>query len=100
MHIKGKSSWIKHLDFISLNLISVVVAFMVAYFVKFGNLGFTHSYAWRTMLLVMCLINLVVTFMMNPYSGIFRRPYYEDAIKMGFFTIYSFILVGIFFYVM
>ena len=100
MHIKGKSSWIKHLDFISLNLISVIVAFMVAYFVKFDNLGFTHSYAWRTMLLVMCLINLVVTFMMNPYSGIFRRPYYEDAIKMGFFTIYSFILVGIFFYVM
>lgn len=100
MHIEEKSSWIKHLDFIAINLISVILAFMIAYFIKFGDLGFIYSYAWRSVLLIMCLINLVVTFMMNPYSGIFRRPYYEDAVKMGLFTLYSFILVGIFFYVM
>ena len=100
MHIEEKSSWIKHLDFIAINLISRILAFMIAYFIKFGDLNFIYSYAWRSVLLIMCLINLVVTFMMNPYSGIFRRPYYEDAIKMGLFTLYSFILVGIFFYVM
>lgn len=100
MHIKSTSSWIKHLDFIAINLISVIIAFMLAYIIKFGNLGFTHDYPWRVMLMVMCLINLVVTFLMNPYSGIFRRAYYEDAIKLGLFTIYSFIIVSIFFYLM
>ena len=28
-HIKGKSNWIKHLDFIALNLLSVIVAFTI-----------------------------------------------------------------------
>lgn len=100
MHIKGKSNWIKHLDFILISLISVIIAFAAAYFIKFGSFGFINSRSWRTILVVMCLINLVVTFMMNPYSGIFRRPYYEDAIKLGLFTGYSFIIVSIFFYVM
>lgn len=100
MHIKGKSNWIKHFDFIALNLISLIAAFIVAYYIKFRHLGFVHSSAWRTVLVVMCLINLLVTFIMNPYSSIFRRPYYEDAIKLAFFTVYSFIIVSIFFYVM
>lgn len=100
MHIKGKSSWIKHLDFIIINLISVIVAFATAYYIKFKSFGFIDSPSWRTILVIMCLINLVVTFLMNPYSGIFRRPYYEDAIKLGLFTVYSFIIVSIFFYVM
>ena len=100
MHIKGKSSWIKHLDYITINLISVIIAFMAAYAIKFGDLGFAQSSEWRIVLVVMCLINLVITFIMNPYSGIFRRPYYEDAIKLAFFTVYSFIVVSIFFYVM
>jgi len=100
MHFEEKNSWIKHLDFIVINLISVIIAFMTAYFIKFGDFGFIHSYAWRSVLLIMCLINVVVTFMMNPFSDIFRRPYYEDAIKMGLFTLYSIILVSLLFYVM
>ena len=100
MHIKGKSSWIKHLDFILLNLLAVIVSFSIAYFIRFSNFGFVSSNNWRTALVLMCLINLVVTFMTNPYSGIFRRPYYEDAVKLAIFTVYSFIIVSILFYIM
>ena len=100
MHIKGKSSWIKHFDFIAISLISVIIAFIAAYYIKYGDFGFTESYEWKSILIILCLINLVVTYMMNPYSGIFRRPYYEDVITMGIFTLYSFIIVGLFFYVM
>ncbi len=100
MYIKGESSWIKQLDFICINLISGIIAFIIAYLIKFGNFGFTQSSEWRIVLVVMCLINLVITFIINPFNEIFRRPYYEDAIKLGFFTVYSFIVVSIFFYIM
>ena len=100
MHIKGKSSWIKHLDFILLNLLSVVISFAIAFYIKFHNIGFITYDSWRTALVIMCLINLVVTFLTNPYSGIFRRPYYEDAVKLALFTVYSFIIVSILFYIM
>lgn len=100
MHIKAKSSWIKHLDFITISLLSVIIAFIAAYRIKFGDFGFYEHYTWRMVLMVLCLINLVLTFLMNPYSGIFRRPYYEDAIRLLLFTVYSFIIVSIFFYAM
>lgn len=100
MHIKGKSSWIKHLDFILLNLLSVIISFSIAYYIKFNDFGFISSNSWRTALVLMCLINLVVTFMTNSFSGIFRRPYYEDAVKLVLFTVYSFIIVSILFYIM
>ena len=100
MHIKGKSSWIKHLDFIIINLFSVVTAFATAYFIKFGNLEFMSVYSWRIVLMVLCLLNLIISSATNTYSGILRRPYYEDAIKLAIFTIYSFIVVSILFYIM
>ena len=100
MHIKGKSNWIKHLDFIVINLLSVVIAFTTAYFIKFGNIGFMSIYSWRMVLVLMCLINLILSFMMTPFSGIIRRPYYEDALKLVLFSVYSFIIVSILFYVM
>lgn len=100
MQINDNNSWIKHLDFIAINLISVIVAFMIAYLIRFGDLGFIYIEAWRNVLLVMCLVNLVVTFTMNPFRGIFRRPYYADAITLGLFTINSFIIIGLFFFVM
>ena len=31
MHIKGKNSWLKHLDFIGLNFLAFVISFVVAY---------------------------------------------------------------------
>lgn len=100
MHIKEKSSWIKHLDFITLNIIAVILAFIIAYYIKFDNLGFVNRTEWRAILVVMCLINLALTFIINPFSGILHRPYYEDALKMGIFTVDSFVVVGVLFYVM
>ncbi|MBQ6315580.1 MAG: sugar transferase [Mogibacterium sp.] len=49
---------------------------------------------------MLCLINIVITLAVNPYSGILRRPYYEDAAKLFLLTLYSFVFVAIFFYLM
>ena len=100
MHIKGKSAWIKHLDFILINLLSVIISFVIAFYIKFKGFGFVSSDRWRTALVVICLINIVVIYMTNPYSGIFRRPYYEDAVKLALFTIQSFITTSVLFYIM
>ena len=100
MHIKAKNDWIKHLDFIAINLATLILSFVCAYCFKFGDLGFAVSSSWKTVILILCLINLVVTFMMSPYSGIFRRPYYEDVVRQFLLGMYTFITVSIFFYLM
>lgn len=98
MHIKEKNSWIKHADFIVLNLMAIIISFVCAYLIRFGEPSFLTIPSWRVMLLILCLINLIVTFLTNPYSNIFRRPYHEDIIKLLLLAVYSFVIVSVFFY--
>ena len=100
MHIKGKNSWIKHLDFIGLNFLAFVFSFIAAYGLRFGDFGFVYNPAWKSVMAVMCLLDLIVVFITNPFSGIFRRPYYEDVVKIFLVAAYTFIIVVIFFYLL
>lgn len=99
MQISRKHSWLKHLDFIAIDLVSLAFAFAVAYIWRFGDTGFLFSTEWQGLLAILLLLNLTITFLMNPYSGIFRRAYYEDALKMVLLGIYSFIGACVFFYI-
>lgn len=100
MHVQNKYSWIKHVDFIALNLFALIVSFLLALRVRFGSISLIFNSSWQAVLVVLCLINIAITLAVNPYSGILRRPYYEDAVKLFFLTLYSFILVAIFFYLL
>lgn len=98
MHVQNKYSWIKHIDFIAINLFSLILCFVVSFYIKFDTLSLLFTSTWEALLLILCLINIVVTLIINPYSSILRRPYYMDAIKLFLLTLYSFIVVAIFFY--
>ena len=98
MHVQNKYSWIKHVDFIALNLVSLIAAFVLSFYLKFNNLSLMFTSSWESLLVIICFINIIITLILNPYSGILRRPYYMDAIKLFLLTIYSFIVVAVFFY--
>ena len=100
MHVQNKYSWIKHVDFIALNLLALILSFVLAIFVRFGDLSLLLNSSWQAVLVVLCLINIAITLAINPYSKILRRPYYQDAVKLFLLTLYSFVLVAIFFYLM
>lgn len=98
MHVQNKYSWIKHIDFIGLNLLALIVAFVISFYLKFNSLSMMFEPTWESLLAILCLINIVITLVLNPYSGILRRPYYVDAVKLFLLTLYSFIVVAILFY--
>ena len=100
MHVQNKYSWIKHIDFIGLNLLALIIAFVVSFYIKFESLTMMFESTWVSLLAILCLINIVITLILNPYSGILRRPYYVDAVKLFLLTVYSFIVVAIFFYLL
>ena len=99
MHVTSKHSWLKHIDFMLIDFASLTVSFALAYCWHFGDLGFLASTEWQRLLAILLLLELVLTFLTNPYSGIFRRPYYEDALKMFLLAVYSFVCACVFFYV-
>ena len=98
MHVQNKFSWIKHIDFIAINLFSLIAAFIGSVYFKFDDWNVVFSPTWESMLVILCLINIMLTLGLNPYSGILRRPYYIDAIKQFLLAFYTFIIVAIFLY--
>ena len=100
MHIKDKYSWLKHLDFMVLEILSLVVAFVLAIGIRFGEFSRLTSDTWRTLLLIACLMDLLVILFTNPFSGIFRRYGSEELLKAATMTGYNSLLVFFLLYVL
>lgn len=94
------SSVSKHADFVAIDMISLAAAFACAYFLKFGNLEFINSPSWRGLLAFLMLSDLLFTLLTNPYSGIFRRRYWEDIRIQLVLVLESFLTACAFFYLL
>lgn len=95
-----RPSWLKHMDFTAIDLACLSVAFVVAYAIKFGNLGFVSSASWKSLFVMLLLVNLVITLFTNPYSGVFRRRYWEDVGSNLTLALESFIVACVAFYLL
>ena len=100
MKTKGLTSLSKHADFLILDEVALVVAFSLAYLYKFGSLEFIHSASWRGLLLFLMLGDVLATLLTDPYSGIFRRRYWEDIRIQLALVLESFLTVCVAFYLL
>ena len=97
MQIKGKYSWAKHLDFMLIDMIALLLSFVLVYYFKFNSL--IMNVEWKRLLLILILLNLVITFFANPYSGILHRRYYQELGKAFFIVASNVVCAVIIFYV-
>lgn len=98
MYTQKKYSWVKHLDFILLDIICLIGAFTIAYRMKFENFYFIDSAAWRTFLFIICMIDVVITILTCAYSGILRCKGYEILFRSLKLASYSFASACVVFY--
>ena len=100
MHIKGKYSWVKHLDFMLIDVLVLIIAFSISYYLKFGAIYLLYRDSWRALLIFVCLLYIVITLFYNPYSGTLRRSFSEDTSKNFILTIYNLVASCFFFYLL
>lgn len=100
MHIKGKYSWLKHLDFMVLDILCLVAAYVLAIGIRFGDFSLVISDSWKTLLLIASLMDLLVILFTNPFSGIFRRYGSEELLKAAGLTAYNGLLLFVLLYVL
>ena len=98
MHMRERYSWIKHIDFMLIDVIWLMISFVVAYYLKFENFLMFEEQEWLSLFIIVCAINLLVTLYMNPYSGIIRRRYYEQFLREIPLLIYQVVIICIMFY--
>lgn len=98
MQIKSKYSWVKHVDFMVVDLISLFISFLISYYLKFHDLDFGANDEWTRYLFIVLILSIVINFFVNPYSGILRRSYYMEIIRAFQLAIYNLLIASLIFY--
>lgn len=98
MQIKSKYSWMKHVDFMFIDLIALFLSFIISYYLKFNKWDFYQNDEWTRYLFIVLALSLVINFFTNPYSGILKRSYYMEVIRAFQLAIYNLLLASAIFY--
>ncbi|MBE5807652.1 MAG: hypothetical protein E7317_04855, partial [Clostridiales bacterium] len=98
MQIKSKYTWLKHMDFMIVDLVALILSFSISYAMKFGKWDFWREETWTRYIVIISLLDLVISFIVSPYSGILRRSYYQEIIEALRLAVYNFIFAALFFY--
>lgn len=90
MYSKSDSKWLKHWDFIILDLIMLQIAYVLSYMIRMGGaVSPYHNKLYLMIGIVICLADICVAFFTEPYHGIMRRGYFiefNNVIKHVFFV--------------
>ena len=73
MYQKENSSWVKHADFTICDMLCLQLAFVLAYWIRNGIGQPYETELYRNVAVVMFLIQLMVTFFNESFSGVLRR---------------------------
>ena len=89
--VKG---WVKHLDFMVLDILSLELSFLIAYIFRYKiRDGMIQSEIYRTLIIMIMLVDICVVFFNNSYRGIIRRGYLVEIKKAMIHCV--FVIVGL-----
>lgn len=82
MYQQDAKQWLKHLDFILLDLAVLQVSFVLAYVIRHGWANPYRQDIYANMALMLTLWDLVVIFFSEPYQNILKRGYYREFVAI------------------
>ena len=89
----GKNkAWLKHFDFMLLDIISLIISFCLANFLRHGTFKFVHHEAYLNTFIVMLLIEIVMVFFYEPFKNVLKRDMTKELTIT--FTFVFFNLLG------
>lgn len=99
MNSKPLSGWLKHADFIILDLVSLPISFVLAHWII---VGFQNPYAidsYQYLGEVLLLGQFVVIFLSKNYKGIIRRGFLEEVYSVIKFSLFMLIIALLFLFI-
>lgn len=80
MYKKKAQGWIKHLDFMVLDLICLQISFLAAYFLRHGIVNPYDETLYRNMAIVMSLMDILVVIFFESLKNVLKRGYYKEFV--------------------
>lgn len=81
MYRKNTNRWLKHIDFIILDMICLQIAFIIAYFIKNGNIHLYNDFLYRNMAIILELADLMVLLIFGTLKGVLKKGHYQELVK-------------------
>lgn len=78
MYQKNTQGWVKHLDFIVLDLVSMQLAFMLAYIFRHGWMWPYGNREYAVFAMLIALVDTVVLILNETMKNVMRRGYYRE----------------------
>lgn len=80
MYRRGAQGWLKHLDFIMLDLVCLQLSFMLAYAVRMCSFNPYGEEIYRNIAAVILFADLVVGFVFDSFKNVLKRGFYRELI--------------------
>lgn len=78
MYRKGFQGWLKHLDFIVVNVICINMSYLLAYVVRHGFSNPYGNHLYRNMAVVITLTDILVAIFFESLKNVLKRGYYKE----------------------
>ena len=76
MYQKGAKGWLKHFDFMLLDLIVLQLSFLVAFQIRHGMVNPYANRDYLALAIITELADIVAMIFLNTYEGVIRRGYF------------------------
>ena len=80
MYRKDSNEWIKHIDFIILDLICLQIAFILAYVLRGSGFNPYEMIVYRNMALFIEVADMVLMVVMGTLKNVLKRGHYKDFV--------------------
>lgn len=79
MYTRQGESWVKHLDFLILDLICIQISFVVSYCFRHGWQELPYKRSEYVLAdIIICLVALIVAIIFHAYAGVLRRGMWKE----------------------
>ena len=96
MYRKKGRGWTKHVDFMLLDIVCILIAFFVSYVIRFG---FDNPYVdkdYRTLGVAFLLIDFFVEIMADSFKNVLKRGYLDEFISVCKHAMLVFLVTALF----
>ncbi|MFV0465999.1 MAG: sugar transferase [Lachnospiraceae bacterium] len=78
MYKRGARGWLKHIDFIVVDMVCIQLAFFISYLIRLGvDMPYIYD-PYQKLAVVVILIDVCAIFFFEPYNGILRRGNFHE----------------------
>lgn len=81
MYKRASQGWLKHLDFIILDVLCLQISFFLAYFIRQGSWSPYSSDLYRAIGILISIFDILVAVMSDSMHNVIKRGYYKEFSK-------------------